>query len=329
MANSFVMKSCWIKSEGGKTAFEFRDVPVPQPKAGEIVVRTRASSLNRGELLASIGWHGLDQPKPAGRDLSGEVHAVGKGVTGIRVGECVMARAHGAFSEYVPVSEHLVVPMPDRLSWEQAAAVPIAFVTAHVSLYTYGRVKAGEWVLIAGATSGVGVASLQAAKYAGAKVIGTSGSTEKLDRLKSLGMDAGIHARSGDFAAQVMEATGGRGANLAVNLVGGSMFPGCLKSLANQGRLVIVGYVDGVMKCDIDLETVHGKRIEISGVSNANLKPAERAEETRAFARDLLPAFNEGRIVPVIDRVFPFDELPAAKAYVENNSHIGKIVVRI
>ena len=323
------MKSCWIKSEGGQTAFEFRDVPMPQPKTGEIVVRTRASSMNRGELLASIGWHGLEKPKPAGRDLAGEVHAVGAGVTGFRVGERVMARAHGAFSEYVPVSEHLVVPVPDHLSWEQAAAVPIAFVTAHVSLYTYGRVKAGEWVLIAGAASGVGVASMQAAQYAGAKVIGTSGSLEKLEKLKLLGLDVGIRVRGGDFSAQVREATGGQGANLALNLTGGSMFPGCLKSLANQGRLVIVGYVDGVMTSEIDLETVHGKRIEISGVSNAYLTPAERAEGTRSFVRDLMPAFREGRIVPVIDRVFPFDELPAAKAYVENNSHIGKVVVRI
>jgi NADPH:quinone reductase len=323
------LKSCWIKSEGGKTAFEFRDVPMPQPKAGEIVVRTRASSINRGELLASIGWHGLDQPKPAGRDLAGEVHAVGAGVSGFSIGQRVMARAHGAFAEYVPVAEHLVVAVPDRLSWEQAAAIPIAFVTAHVSLYTYGRVKAGEWVLIAGASSGVGVASIQAAQYAGAKVIGTSGSAEKLDKLKSLGMDVGIHARSGDFAPQVLQATGGSGANLALNLVGGSMFPGCLKSLANQGRLVIVGYVDGVMKSEIDLETVHGKRIEISGVSNTYLTPAERAEGTRTFARDLMPAFSDGRIVPVIDKVFPFDDLPAAKAYVENNSHIGKVVVRV
>jgi NADPH2:quinone reductase len=322
------MKSCWIRSEGGKTAFEFRDVPAPQPKAGEIVVRTRAASMNRGELLASIGWHGLDQPKPAGRDLSGEVHAVGEGVSSFRTGERIMARAHGAFSEYVPVSEHLVMPAPDHLTWEQAAAVPIAFVTAHVSLYTYGRVKAGEWVLIAGAASGVGVAAIQAAKYAGAKVIGTSGSPDKLEKLKAIGLDAGIQARGGDFSTQVMETTGGKGANLALVLAGGSMFPGCLKSLANQGRLVIVGYVDGVMKSGIDLETVHGKRIEIAGVSNAFLTPAERAEGTRTFVRDLMPAFREGHIVPVIDRVFPFDELPAAKAYVEKNSHVGKVVVR-
>jgi NADPH2:quinone reductase len=323
------VKSCWIRSEGGKTAFEFRELPIPEPRAGEIVVRTRASSMNRGELLASIGWHGLDQPKPAGRDLSGEVHAVGPGVTAFRAGERVMARAHGAFSEYVPVAENLVMHVPDHLSWEQAAALPIAFVTAHVALHTYGRVAAGEWVLIAGASSGVGVAAIQAAKYAGARVIGTSGSADKLERLKALGLDVGIRARAGDCSAAVLEATGGKGANLALNLIGGSAFPGCLKSLANQGRLVIVGYVDGVMKSDVDLEAVHGKRIEISGVSNTHLTPAERGAGTRAFVRDLLPAFREGGIVPVIDRVFGFDELPAAKAYVEAGSHVGKVVVRI
>lgn len=323
------MKAFWIKTDGGKTVLEFRDVPVPQPKAGEIVVRMRAASLNRGELLASIGLHSSDVPRPAGGDGAGEVHAVGEGVSGFKPGDRIMGRARGTFAEYVAMPAHQAMPAPERYTWEQAAAVPTAFITAYEILYPYGKLKAGEWLLVAGASSGVGVACVQIGKVAGASVIGTSGSAEKLAKLRALGLDVGIRARGADFAAKALEATGGKGVNVAVNLVGGTAFSECLRALANKGRLAIVGYVDGVMKSEIDLEPVHGKRLEIYGVSNAHLTAAERAEATRGFVRDLLPALADGRIVPVIDKVFPFDELPAAKAYVESNAQLGKVVVRV
>lgn len=323
------MKSFWIKSERGKTALELRDVEVPQPKAGEIVVRMRAASLNRGELLASIGMHSADVPRPAGGDGAGEVQAVGEGVTGFKPGDRVMGRARGAFAEYVAMPVHQAMPVPERLTWEQAGAVPTAFITAYEALRAYGRLKAGEWLLVAGASSGVGVACVQIGKVIGAKLIGTSGSAHKLAKLKSIGLDLGIRARGGDFADRVLEATGGEGVDVAVNLVGGTAFPGCLRSLANKGRLAIVGYVDGVMKCEIDLEPVHGKRLEIYGVSNTHLTAAERAEAARGFARELLPALADGRITPLIDRVFSFGELPGAKAYVESNAQLGKVVVRM
>lgn len=323
------MKSCWIRAQAGKTVLEFRDIPVPQPKAGEIVVRMRASSLNRGELLAAIGLHSLDQPKPAGSDVAGEVHAVGEGVTKVKPGDRVMGRTRGAFAEYALMSVHQAVPMPQRLNWEQAAAVPTVFVTAWESLCQYGRLDAGEWVLVAGASSGVGVACIQAAKVMGARVIGTSGSAAKLEQLQALGLDIGIEVRGSGFAARALEATGGKGVNLAVNLVGGSAFPDCLAALANQGRLAIVGYVDSAFSSEIDLSAVHARRLEIFGVSNMHLTPAERASAMAGFVRDFLPAFGDGRIVPVVDKVFAFDELPAAKAYVDSNAQIGKVVVRM
>lgn len=323
------MKSCWIKTENARTVLELRDVPIPQPKAGEIVLRVRASSFNRGELLAAIGLHSADVPRPAGGDGAGEVCAVGEGVSGFKAGDRVMGRARGFFAEYVAMAVEQAVPIPDRLSWEQAAAVPTVFVTAYEILCQFGKLKAGEWLLVAGASSGVGVACIQAGKYIGAKVIATSRSAEKLAKLKTLGLDAGIEARGGKFAGEVTQATGGKGANLAVNLIGGTAFPELMHSLANQGRLAIVGYVDRTMKSEIDLEAVHGKRLQIYGVSNAHLTAVERAEAMRGFARDLLPAFVEGRITPVIDRVFPFDEIQAAKAYVESDVQVGKVVVRV
>jgi len=323
------MKSWWIRTESGKTVLELRDVPAPQAKRGEIVLRVRAASLNRGELLASIGLHSLDAPRPAGGDGAGEVHALGAGVSGFKPGDRVIGRSRGFFSEYVVVPVEQAFPMPQRLTWEQAAAIPTAFITAYEMLLPHGKLKAGEWLLVAGASSGVGVACVQIGKVTGAKVIGTSGSSKKLEQLKDVGLDVALQARGGGFAPKVLEATGGQGANLAIDLVGGTAFPDCLASLAKQGRLAIVGYVDGVMKAEIDLEAVHGKRLRIFGISNAALNAAERAEATRGFVRDVMPAVADGRITPVIDRAFAFDELPAAKAHMESGAQVGKIVVRV
>ena len=323
------MKSYWIKAEGGKTVVELRDVPIPEPAAGELIVRMRASSLNRGELLAAIGLHSADEPRLLGSDVSGEVHTVGAGVTGFKPGDRVMGRGRGACSEYARLPLHQAVLMPERLTWEQAAALPVVYITAYEILYPYGRLKAGESLLVVGASSGVGVACVQLGKLIGARVIGTSGSAEKLAKLKAIGLDVGIQARGGGFAAQVLEATGGKGANLAVNLVGGTAFPECVRALANQGRVAIVGYLDRTLKSEFDLEAVHGKRLQIFGVSNAHLTAGERAEAWRGFVREVLPACADGRIAPVIDKVFAFDELPAAKAYVDSNAQLGKVVVRI
>jgi len=327
------MKSCWLKADNnanGKTVFEYRDIPVPSPAPGEMVVRVRASAINRGELLASIGWHSLKEPKLAGREVAGEVHALGAGVSEFKVGDRIMARAHGTFAEYARVSPGLAMPMPKSMSWEEAGAVPIAYHTAYVGLCLFGELRSGESVLVTGASSGVGVACIQIAKTLfGAKVIGTTGSMDKLAKLKSLGMDAGIRTRGVDFGDEVRGLTGNQGVQLAINVVGGSLMPSCVAALANQGRLVIVGYVDGVMNSAVDVGAVHAKRLRISGISNTHLTPGERAAETRAFVRDVLPALADRRIVPVIDKVFGFDELPAAKAYVEANKQVGKVVVKI
>jgi len=323
------MKCYYIKSVNGKTAYEQREVPKPQPKAGELLVRVRAASLNRGEIMASISLHQVHEPHPAGGDCAGEVEAVGEGVTAFKPGDAVLGRARGSFAEYVIMSAVQGTSKPARLSWEQAAAVPIVSVTAYEAICQYGKLKSGETLLVAGAASGVGMIAVQAGKYLGAKVIGISRSKEKLDKLKQIGLDTGIAASGPGFADKVLEATGGKGVNLALNLIGGSIFPDLVRSLAIQGRLAIIGYVDNTYKAQIDLETVHGKRLQIFGVSNALFPAAQRAEAMQGFARDLLPGFAEGKITPVIDKVFPFSELPAAKAYVESNAQLGKVVVRM
>lgn len=323
------MKSYWIRHNGDTAELELREMPIPEPGPGQVLLRVRAASLNRGDLLGAIAFHRSAQGRPVGVDAAGEIHAVGEGVTDFRRGDRIMVRGRGCFAEYVLTDPALASPIPPQFSWEQAAAIPISYVTAWESLVQFGRLRAGEWLLITGASSGVGVASIQLGKVLGAKVMGVSGSGAKLDKLRALGLDVAICARNEDFSPRALEATGGNGVDLAVNLVGGSVFAACQRSLGKFGRLAVVGYVDGVMKAELDLEATHGKRLEVFGISNAPLTPAMRAAATRGFNRDVMPAIADGRIVPVIDRVFPFDELPLAKAYVESGAQIGKVVVRL
>ena len=258
---------------------------------------------------------------------AGEIVKLGAGVASLKPGQRVMGRCPGAFAEYALMDVREAIPMPASLGWEEAAAIPLTFMVVHDMLVIQGKLAPGEWVLVTGVSSGVGVAALQVAKALDAKVIGTSGSQDKLDRLKRHGLDVGLCTRTGDFFDAVMKATGGKGVNLVVNAVGGSVFAECVRSLAFEGRLATVGYVDGVLKSEIDIQALHAKRLTLFGVSNKMRSAEQRAAGVPGFIADLLPAIATGRIRPVIDRVFPFDQLAAAKAHMESNRHLGKIVL--
>ena len=322
------MKSYWIVTHGQQSVFEPREVPVPQPQRDEVLIRIHAAALNRGELIVGGAVHGGAE-KLGGTEASGVVHAVGEGVSRWKKGDRVMGRVRGAFAEYAAMYAGQVLAVPARLTWEQAAAIPSSFITAYEAVVRYGKLQAGEWLLVTGASAGTGVASILTAKVVGARTLGTSGSAAKLEKLTAIGLDVPIKTRAPDFAQTVREATGGEGANLAVNLVGGSVFAETTRALARDGRLAIVGYVDGIYHADFDLNAAHVNRLQIFGISNARLRREERAETTRGFERDILPAIADGRITPVVDRIFDFDELPAAKAHMESNAMVGKIVVKI
>ena len=323
------MNIYWIHTRGEVTALELRDAPIPEPGPNQVLIKVRASSLNRGDIMARIARHRADVPRPAGVDAAGEIAALGPGVTGWRVGDPVIARAKASFVQYTVADVAQIAAKPSRLTWEQAAAVPIVYVTAYEALIQLGGLAAGETVLICGASSGVGVAAVQAAKLVGARVIGTSGSQAKLDRLRALGLDVGIKARAEDFSSHVLAATTGNGVDLCALISGGSAFAAALRSLANFGRMAIVGYVDDTMRVTLDMEAVHGKRLKIFGISNSPLTSAHRAEAMRGFVRNLLPAIEDGRIEPQVDRIFPFGELAAARAYLESDAVFGKVIISI
>ncbi len=321
------MKSWFIASGKDNTTLELRDVPEPEPKAGEVLARVKAAGLNRGEFIAGHGVSG-STPKAGGIEAAGEVVKVGEGVKAFKPGDRVMGRAFHAYSEFAMFRIGDAMAAPAKLSWEEAAGASIAYLTAYDMLWPGGELKAGEWLLVTAASAGVGVASVQLGKLIGAKVIGTSGSAEKLKKLTTLGLDLGLQNRNGGFEKAVMEATGGKGVNLVVNNVGGSVFAECIKVMAYKGRLATVGYVDGVVTAELDILALHSKRLKLYGVSNKMRSAAEVAEGVRGFERDVLPAIASGHVRPVIDKVFPFAQLPQAKAYMESNAHLGKIILR-
>jgi NADPH2:quinone reductase len=305
-------------------SLEPREVPAPEPGPGQLLVRIRAAGLNRAESLGKVG-----AAKPAGMDGAGEVERVGEGATGFAKGMRVMGRCPGSFAEYALMDARETMRVPERMSWEEAAAAPIVFLVVYDMLVAQGQLKGGEWLLVTGVTSGVGVAALQTAKALGAKVIGTSGSAGKLEKLGPLGLDAAIATRKPDFADAVLKATGGKGADLCVNNVGGTLFAEILRCLAFEGRLAIVGYVDGVLKAELDLDTLHAKRLRIFGVSNKLRNAEQRSRTVRGFSADILPMLADGRIRPLVDRVYRFDQLPEAKARMDADEHVGKIVVTL
>ncbi|WP_323017406.1 quinone oxidoreductase family protein [Castellaniella sp.] len=311
---------------GDRIQVTSQDTPVPFAGPQQLLVRVQAAGLNRGEILA-LRQSPADTPASLGIEAAGEIVAVGAGSGVFQAGQRIMGRCKNAFADYALLDARDAMPIPDALSWEQAAAIPITTMVVYDMLVVQGRLTADEWLLIAGISSGVGVAALQLAKMLGARVIGTSGSPDKLAALADHGLDLGIPTRSPDFHAAVMNATGDRGADLAVNVVGGSVLAECVHSLAFQGRLAIVGHVDGVRSGPLDLGALHGQRLQLFGVSSKGLNAAQRQRIVQGVVNEVLPAIAGGRMSPLIDQVFPFDQLEAAIARMESNAQLGKIVV--
>jgi putative PIG3 family NAD(P)H quinone oxidoreductase len=323
-----------VPSTDGGT-LDLRQVPDPVPEPGELLVRVKATALNRADLAQRRGAY----PAPvkaadsglaiAGLEAAGEVVGMGSEVSGFQIGDRVMAMCAGAYAELATVEHRLAVRVPERLSWEEAAALPVAYMTEHDALITNARLQAGESVLINAVSSGVGVAAMQIATFWGAKpVMGSSGVPEKLAALAELGLEVGINYRTENFADAVLAATDGKGVDVIIDHVGAPYMADNLRCMAVRGRLVSVGRLAGG-KGEFDLDVLALKRLQWIGVTFRTRTLDERIAIAQRFAADLLPALADGRLKPHIDRVFPLREALAAQTYLTSNAQIGKIVLSV
>jgi NADPH:quinone reductase-like Zn-dependent oxidoreductase len=260
-------------------------------------------------------------------EYAGEVDATGAGATFWKVGDRVMGIIGGAgHAEYLCVHEREAMPVPKGMSWEDAAAIPEAFLTAYDALFNRLVIRAGETVLIHAVGSGVGTAALQIAHVAGARVIGTARSPEKLERAKTLGLDVAIDASSGDWAAKVEAAIGAQRVHAIVDLVGGNYLAGNMRLLALRGRIVQVGLTGGATT-PLNMGVLLVKRLTIVGTTLRGRPLEEKITVARDLSEHLVPLFDAGRLKPIVDRVFSFDQVSDAHRLMESNATFGKIVL--
>ncbi|MGF6979595.1 NADPH2:quinone reductase [Paraburkholderia sp. JPY465] len=305
---------------------EVQDIPVPVVGAGQVLVRVRAAGLNRGEINQARDLRS-GNTIITGVEFAGEVAAVGEGVSGWREGDRVMGHGKGCQAEYVLSDPRALMAVPEGLSWIEAAAFPNVFITAHDAVITNGELRAGESVLINGASGGVAMAAIQIASVWGAKpVMAQSRSAAKLDRLAEFGVDVGIDSSHQSQLDVVMAATDKRGVDLIIDTVGGPVFEANMQSLAVKGRLVNIARL-GSATAQIDLSQLWLKRLKLIGVTFRTRTEEERLQCIEACARDLLPHLAAGRIGLPIDRTFAMDAIGEAHAYMLLDQHIGKIVL--
>ena len=321
----------WFTVPGPDGAkFELRDIPVPEPGAGQVLVRVRAAGVNRGELIRGAA---LKSGNPAatatrsGGEFAGEIAAVGDGVRGFTAGDRVMGRAAGSYATYVVASPRALMRVPDAMSSPEAAAIPNVFVTAHDALVTNAATAPGESVMVTAAPSGVGTAALQIARYLGAHpVIATTRTPGKAAALRALGAHEVIDPRESGWVDAVMKATGGRGVDVIIDHVGGVMLADHIAALALKGRLVSVGR-NASRVGDCDLDEIARKRAKIIGVTFRTRTPEESLACSERFATQMLDAVTKGQLKPVLDRTFPMENLADAHAYMLGDTQTGKIVL--
>ena len=329
------MKAVVIISHGGVEGIGVQEVDTPpEPMADRVRVRVRAAGLNRADILQRRGLYPAPPgypPNIPGMEFAGEVESIGDEVRAWKVGDRVFGiTGGGSQAEFVVVPESNLARIPAELGWIEAGAMPEVFITAHDAFFTRAGLHLGERVLIHAAASGVGTAAIQVAHAAGATVYGTSRTAEKLQRLHelNLGLDqsVAVGGQSANFVNAVQKWTNGAGVDVILDLVGGNYFAANLEALASRGRLICVGTTAGT-KSEIDLGLLLRKRVTIIGTTLRGRLIEEKAEATRLFASSVLPLVSRGAIRPVIDRVYPANEVRDAHARMESDASLGKIVL--
>jgi NADPH:quinone reductase len=320
-----------IRAPGGPEMLVPEERPLPQPGAGEVLVKVTAAGVNRPDVMQR---QGLYPPPPGasdipGLEIAGEVVAQGSGATRFKTGDKVTALvAGGGYAEYCPVHETNALPAPLTLSLIEAAAIPETFFTVWHNVFERGRLKSGETLLVHGGTSGIGTTAIQLAKALGARVITTAGSAEKCDACRKLGADVAVNYRSEDFVAATKAATGGKGADVILDMVGGDYIERNYEAAGVEGRIVQIAF-QGSPKANVNFLRIMLKRLTHTGSTLRARPVADKAAMARAIEANVWPLIAAGKVKPVIYRTFPLREASAAHALMETSTHIGKIALTV
>ena len=330
------MRAWLVDNPGGPEALKLGELKTPKPGPGEVLVDVRGIGINQADVMQRKGGYppppGFD-PRCPGLEYSGEIVAVGKRVVSRQVGDAVMGLiGGGAYAEKLVVHERDTLTIPEHYDYAQAAAMPEAFLTAYRALYIEGGLKAGQWVLIRGATSGVGQAALQLAHALGARTIATSRHQKRLDdltkRFKALGLppafDIGLVDGEDGVAERVQARTGG--AHLVVDFVGAPALADNLAALRDEGRQVQVGIIGGA-KTELNMATLLMRRLSLVAMTMRSLPIERKIALAQIFNDRLLPLFESGRLRPVLDQTFAFEQAVDAHKAMEAGNHLGKLVL--
>jgi len=325
-----IMKAIDFTNFGAADVLSLVEVPVPQPRPHDLLVKVHAAGVNRADLLLRTGHYGrpdFGDSRLIGLEIAGEVVALGDEVTGFQIGDRVMGiTGGGAYADYARIDHRMAMPVPDGLDSVHAAAIPEVFVTAHEALMHLGRLKPGERALIHAAAGGVGSAAVQLARSTGAQVFATTDG-KKADRVRALGADVVIDYRAEDFEQVIHDRTDGQGVDVIVDFIGAPYVARNIRSLAHGGRLVQVGLLAGGKEAEIDLERVLYRHLHIMGtVMKSRPQPVKHAMVAR-FSVHWLAQFGRGGLVPVIDSVFPLAQAADAHRRMETNETVGKIIL--
>jgi len=324
------VKAVVFSKPGGPEVLGFGDVPAPSPGEREVTITVRATALNRADLLQR---RGLYPPPPGASDIlglecSGVVSALGPGATRFPLGARVMALlGGGGYAEQVVAHEDVLMPIPAAMSFETAAAVPEAFLTASEALLVEAELHAGQRLLVTAAASGVGSAAVQIAKLRGAFVIG-SASAEKLASVSDLGADLAVDRDRADYVDVILRSTDGRGVDALLDFVGGSALERHQRLLAERGRLVVIGLLGGA-SAELNLGRILSKRQRISGLVMRTRSLSEKIELVARFERELRAGLEAGTLSPRIDQTYGWSDVAAAHLRMEQNRNVGKIVLRV
>jgi len=325
------MKAVVLKEFGGPEVLTIGDVPTPEPKENELLVRVKATALNRADTLQR---RGLYPPPPGdseilGLELAGVVEGWGAGVSGFEQGQRVFGLVGGGgYGEYAVIDKDMAMPMPDGWSFQQAAAVPEVFFTANETVFALGELKSGETLLLHAGGSGVGTAAIQMAKHIGARVLFTAGSQEKIDRAKALGGDEGINYKTQDFVEEVQRLTDGAGVDVVEDFIGADYLKRNMQCLKPGGRLILVALMGGT-KTEINLGVVLRNRLQIKGSVMRSRSLEDKRGITKRFRERWLDVLEAGKIAPVIDSVYPLDKAAEAHEAMEANRNFGKILLSL